>query len=203
MGERPDENAIVAAVRASEARTRGQIVCVLARQSCDTASFVTLYAAGVALIAPWPLLEWTHLAAQYIFSVQICVFVLALAVFSATRLGVLLTPRRVRRRHAYQMALEQFFSRGLAATRARAGVLIFVSMKEHYARIVADPQLNCKISERDWRTIVDEMTTHLREGRITESFTIAVTRCGDLLSMAAPPDGGGDNELPDELVRLD
>ena len=45
------------------------------------------------------------------------------------------------------------------------------------------------------------MTAHLREGRVTEGFVDALTRCGDLLARAAPPDGGG-NELPDDLIRL-
>ena len=35
MKAQADENAIVAAVRAAEARTSGQIVCVLARRSSD------------------------------------------------------------------------------------------------------------------------------------------------------------------------
>ncbi len=201
MQGKADENAIIAAVRAAEARTSGQIVCVLARQSCDPSAFVTLYAAALALITPWPLLEWTQLSAQIIFAVQIGVFVAALLILGWTPLGVMLTPRRIKRRQAYRTALEQFFARGLARTRSRAGVLIFVSAAEHYARIVADEGLDDRISEAEWRTVVDEMTANLHEGRMTEGFVSAVTRCGDLLAKAAPPDGGG-NDLPDQLVRL-
>jgi putative membrane protein len=202
MSAKVDESAIIAAVRAAESRTSGQIVCVLARHSCDPAAFVMLYAAALALIAPWPLLEWTQTPAQIVFAAQIGVFVTVLLVLGWTPLGVILTPRVLKRRQAYAAAIEQFFARGLGRTRSRAGVLIFVSLAEHYARIVADRALDDRISEKDWRGAVEEMTAHLREGRVTEGFVDAVARCGDLLARAAPPDGGG-NELPDNLIRLD
>jgi len=201
MKAQADENAIVAAVRAAEARTSGQIVCVLARRSCDPSAFVTLYAAALALIAPWPLLEWTQWTAQTVFAVQISIFILALLALGWTPLGIALTPHSVKRRHAYRAALEQFFIRGLPKTRSRAGVLIFVSLAEHYARIVADENLTGKISEEDWRVAVEELTAYLHEGRLTEGFVAAITRSGDLLARAAPPDGGG-NDLPDRLVRV-
>lgn len=201
MRELADENAIIAAVRAAESRSGGQIVCVLARQSCDPAAFAALYAAALALVTPWPLLEWTHWSAQAVFAAQIGVFILALLVLGWTRLGIFATPRAVRRRQAYRAALEQFSARGLRRTRSRAGVLIFVSLAEHYVRILADDGLDGKVSEAEWRVAVEEMTVHLHDGRITEGFVAAITRCGDLLARAAPPDGGG-NELPDHLVRL-
>jgi putative membrane protein len=202
MAAKVDENAIIAAVRAAESRTSAQIVCVLARRSCDPSAFVVLYAAALALVAPWPLLEWTQTPAQVVFAIQTGVFAAALGLLGWTPLGVFLTPRAIKRRQAFAAALEQFFARGLGKTRSRAGVLIFVSLAEHYARIIADHALDDRISERDWRGAVEEMTAHLREGRVTEGFVDALARCGDLLARAAPPDGGGD-ELPDNLIRLD
>lgn len=196
-----DENAIIAAVRAAEARTSGQIVCVLARRASDPSAFVTLYAAALALLAPWPLLIWTSLSAQHVFAAQIGVFVAALALLGWTPLGFLLTPRHFKRRHAFRTALEQFFERGVGRTHNRAGVLIFVSLAEHYARIIADKALDDRISETDWRTAVEELTVRLRQGEVTEGFVAAILRVGDLLERAAPPDGGG-NDLPDALVRL-
>ena len=201
MRDLADENAIIATVRAAESRTRGQIVCVLARQVCDPSAFVALYAAALALITPWLLLEWTRWSAQFVFAVQIGVFVVAFLLMGWTRLGVILTPRAVRRRQAFRVAQEQFVARGLRRTSSRAGVLIFVSLAEHYARIVADEDLDDQISEAEWRLAIEELTVNLHEGRITEGFVAAIARSGDLLARAAPPDGGA-NELPDHLVRL-
>ncbi len=200
MRKHADEAAIVAAVQAAEARTSGQIVCVLARQSCDTGAVSALYAAAVALIAPWPLLVFTQISAQRIFAFQVFLFVTAFLLLGWTRLGLALTPRHEQRRQAFRAAVEQFFTRGMTRTRHRAGVLIFVSLAERYARIIADDGLTGKISEAEWQRAMSELTAHLRENRITEGFVAAVDRTGALLARAAPPDGGG-NDLPDALVR--
>ena len=118
MKAQADENAIVAAVRAAEARTSGQIVCVLARRSCDPSAFVDAlcrsagvdYALAIARIG-------RNGPAQTVFAVQIAVFILALLALGWTPLGIALTPHSVKRRHAYRAALEQFFIRGLPKTR--------------------------------------------------------------------------------------
>jgi putative membrane protein len=201
MRAQADEAAIVAAVKEAEAKTSGQIVCVLARQSCETGAAAALYAATLALLSPWPLLAGTQLPAQHIFAIQLGLFLVALSLLSWTPLGLLLMPRHEQRRQAFRSAVEQFFVRGLSKTHSRAGVLIFVSLAERYARILADDGLTDKVSEKEWQGVVDELTGHLREGRITEGFVAAIVRSGDLLAGAAPPDGGS-NDLPDGLVRL-
>jgi putative membrane protein len=198
-----DEAAIAAAVKAAEAKTSGQVVCVLARQSGDSTGPAALYAAIVALLIPWPLLAATQWPANLIFAIQLGVFLAGLLLLGLTPFGVALLPRRERRRQAFRLAAEQFYLRGLSRTRHRAGVLIFVSLAERYAQILADEGLDHKISEAEWRAAVAELVAHLRAGRITEGFVGAVQTTGDLLARAAPPDGESDNELPDGLVKLD
>jgi putative membrane protein len=202
MRELADEAAIVAAVRAAETRTSGQIVCVLARRSCDVGFPATLWAAAMALLTPWPLLAFTQMSAQHIFAVQAALFIVALMLLNWTGLGLALTPRGQRRRQAFRAAAEQFFTLGMTRTRHRTGVLVFVSLAEHYARIIADEGLTGKITEVEWRSVIDDMVGRLRDGRVTEAFVVAVSDTGELLARAAPPDGG-DNELPDRLVRID
>ena len=202
MRESADEAASVAAVRAAEAQTSGQIVCVLARRCCDTGPHAALYATALAFLAPWPLLAFTQMPAQRIFAVQAAIFAIALLLLASTRLGLAFTPRHQQRRQAFRVAVEQFFTQGVTRTRSRSGILIFVSLAEHYARIIADEGLNGKVTEVEWRAVMDEMIAHLREGRVNEAFIISVNRSGALLARAAPPDGGG-NDLPDRLIRLD
>ena len=138
-----DEDAIVAAVRAAEARTSGQIVCVLAQRSSEINGETTIFAAALALLTPWPLLAFTQIAgAAYFrhpgrgFRRRACCYL----PWTHARAGALM-PRFLKRRQAFPVALEQFFIRGMTRTRHRAGVLIFVSLAEHYARIIADDGL--------------------------------------------------------------
>jgi putative membrane protein len=156
----------------------------------------------LACLVPWPLLSATVWPSQIIFAIQIGVFIAALLLFGLTPLGVALLPRVEQRRQAFRQATEQFFTRGVGRTHSRAGVLIFVSLAERYARILADEGLTGKISEQQWREVMDALTNHLRANRPTEGFVAAIESCGALLGRVAPPDGDG-NELPDSLVQLD
>ena len=72
-----DRAAISAAIRAAEAHTCGQIVCVLARSSSDYSAVPIQWAALLALIVPWPLIYFTQLTVQRIFLLQIVVFLIA------------------------------------------------------------------------------------------------------------------------------
>jgi putative membrane protein len=161
-----------------------------------------LYAALVALLVPWPLISFTQLPTPIILAIQSAVFAALLLLFSVAPLTTALVPSRVKRRNGFRAATEQFYARGLSRTRHRAGVLIYVSLAEHYARILADEGLNDKIVEAQWRPIVEELVAHLRVGRIADGFVVATQATGALLARAAPPDDGP-NELPDRLIVLE
>ena len=98
-------------------------------------------------------------------------------------------------------ALEQFFIRRVSNTRNRAGVLIYVSLAEHYARIIPDQGIAEKVPKAEWQAAVDAMIGHMRTGDIAAGFIAAIERCGDVLAVHAPPDGSA-NELPDRLYVM-
>jgi uncharacterized membrane protein len=83
-------------------------------------------------------------------------------------------------------------------TKNRTGVLIFVSLAEHYARIVADEGIAAKVQHADWQEAIDTLTAHMHDGQITAGLVAAVQRCGEVLAINAPPDDSP-NELPDRL----
>jgi putative membrane protein len=196
-----DRAAIGAAVQEAEAHSSGQIVCVLAHSSSDYAHVPILWASVLALIAPWPLIDFTPWSVQRIFLIQIAVFIVAALVFSWMPLRLLLVPRAVRRARAHRAALEQFVVRRVAHTKQRTGVLIFVSLAERYARIIADDGIAEKVQGAEWQAAIDALTGHMREGRIAQGFVAAIERCGAVLAAHAPPDGSP-NQLPDRLYVM-
>lgn len=196
-----DHAAIAAAIRSAEQRTSGQIVCVLMRSSSEYFYVPVLWAALVALLSPWPLIVLTQWSVQRIFVVQIVVFAVAVLVLSWPPLRMALVPRAVRRARAHRAAIEQFFARGLTLTKHRTGVLIFVSLAERYARIVADEGIAAKVSNREWQAAVDALTAHMRDGRIAQGFIAAIECCGAVLAVHAPPTGAGD-ELPARIYVM-
>ena len=141
-----DHAAVSAAIHEAEKRTSGQIVCVLARASADYAHVPILWASALALLAPWPLIVLTPWSVQRIFLIQLVVFIVAALLFFLTPLRLALVPRAVRRGHAHRAALEQFVVRRVAHTKSRSGVLIFVSLAERYARIIADDGIAAKVN---------------------------------------------------------
>src|SRR5262245_1032052 len=154
---REEHKAVAAAIRAAEQRTSGEIVCVLARTSSDYSYVPALWAALLALIFPWPLIVFTQLSVQRIFALQIALFMVAMVILWWPPLRMLLVPRAVQRTRAHRAANEQFFERGLTRTRDRTGVLIFVSLAERYARIVADEGIAAKVSDAEWQEAVDTL----------------------------------------------
>ncbi len=196
-----DHDAVAAAIREAEKRSSGQIVCVLARASSDYAHVPILWASVLALFAPWPLIEFTPWSVQRIFLVQLAVFLAAALVFSLTPLRLTLVPRAVKRARAHRAALEQFFVRRVAHTKNRTGVLIFVSLAERYARIIADEGIATKVANSEWQAAIDALTGHMRAGRIAAGFCAAIERCGAVLAAHAPPDGSA-NALPDRLYVM-
>ncbi|MDE2373768.1 MAG: TPM domain-containing protein [Hyphomicrobiales bacterium] len=193
-----DHATVAAAIHAAEKRTSGQIVCVLARASADYAHVPILWASALALLTPWPLIVLTPWSVQRIFLLQLVVFIIAALVFFLTPLRLALVPRAVRRAQAHRAALEQFVIRRVAHTGSRSGVLIFVSLAERYARIIADDGIAAKVNNAEWQSAIDALTGHMRDGRIADGFVAAIERCGAVLATHAPGDGSG-GALPNRL----
>ena len=196
-----DYDAVSAAIREAEQRTCGQIVCVLTHASSAYAHIPVLWSSVLALFTPWPLIYFTQWSVQRIFLAQLIVFLVAALTFSWAPIRILLVPRAIRRARAHRAALEQFVLRGISRTRNRCGILIFVSVAEHYARIIADEGVAHKVQASEWQAAIDVLTSQIGEGHIAAGFIAAIERCGTVLAEHAPPDGSA-NELPDRLYLI-
>ncbi len=196
-----DVERIAQTIRRAEETTSGEIVCVLARRSSDYAYVPPLWGAFAALASPWPMLLFTDLSTREIFAAQIVIFVVATLFVSWGPARFFLTPRAVKRARAAREAIEQFFSRGVAATKGRTGVLIFVSCAERYARIVADDAIAAKIANDEWRNALDALLKDMRQERAADGFVAAIEECARLLAKHAPPGAHGD-ELPDKIYVI-
>jgi putative membrane protein len=196
-----DHEAVSAAIRDAEQRTCGQIVCVLAHSSSGYAYIPILWASVLALAAPLPMILFTPWSVQRIYLVQLAVFIVAGFLLNLMPLRFALVPGVVKRARAHHAAIEQFVLRGITRTTNRCGVLVYVSLAEHYARIVADVGISEKVPAAEWQAAVDALTGHMSTGHIASGFIAAIERCGDVLAAHAPPDGSP-NSLPDRLYVM-
>ena len=198
-----DRARISAAIRDNEARTTGEIVCVLAANSQGHASgLLVLLASTVAFAVPWRLMAFTALSLQSMLSLQVLVFLALLSILCLPRVRVALLPRSARRALAHRVAMEQFVSRGIARTKERTGILIFVSLAERYARIIADDGIAARVPQAEWQGAIDSLTAHMGAGRIADGFVTAIDRCGAVLAANFPSSRPERSELPDRIYLI-
>jgi putative membrane protein len=199
-----DRTRITQAIRSAEARTSGEIFCVLADRSSHYTLVPVAWAAALALIVPLPLIYLTTWPASVIYVLQLIAFIAAAIVLSRPALRFRIVPRRARHERAHVTAMRQFWAQGLHKTQARTGVLIFVSLAERYAEIVADAGINEKVAPEVWSETVDALIAAIKDGRVGDGLVAAIERCGAVLAQHFPPPPGSRNpdELPDKLVEI-
>jgi putative membrane protein len=197
-----DRTRISAAIGAAEAKPSGEIVCVLAQSSSGATVLPIFIAAIAALAAPWLLVAFTDLAVQRILSLQIVVFVGLCVLLCLPPVRVALMPRAARRAVAHRVAVEQFNIRGIARTRDRCGILIFVSLAERYARIIADDGIAARVPQAQWQGAVDALVAHMRDGRIADGFIAAIDICAHELAAHFPRAATTQDELPNRIYLI-
>ncbi len=204
-----DHARIAEAIRSAEKRTSGEIVCVLARRSDSyfypaafalslgmlVASLVAGYAVDRLLWIPVP--HWQFVLVQI---VALAALVALLSAWPSARIRFV--PRSVRYRRAHRNAVQQFLARNIHVTENRTGVLIFLSLAERYAEIVADAGINVHVSQDRWDAIVADLVAHAARGDIVAGFEGAIAASGAVLAKSFPPAAGDDNELNDHLVEI-
>lgn len=197
-----DQDRIAGAIRSAEVKTSGEIVCVLAETSAHATGLPIFIATIVALALPWLLTTLTAMTVYRILLLQLITFLAFLLVLCLPRVRVALMPHRARRAVAYRAAMEQFTSRGLARNKSQSGVLIFVSLAEHYARIIVGTEIAARVPQTKWQAAVDALIAHTRNGFIADGFIAAIEMCGEELARHFPPTDSSRNEFPDRIYLI-
>ncbi len=198
-----DRRDIAQAIAAVEAKTRGELVTVIARAADNYLYVPLLWAALLALAIPGALmLAGNSVALQYAYEVQVASFLLFALVLNLTPVKMRLTPRALKRSCVRRLAREQFFAQNLHRATERAGVLLFVSVAERSVEILGDDGIHRRVPAGTWERAVADFTGAVQAGRVAEGFLRAIQTCGDLQAEHFPVRPGDKNELPDHLIEL-
>ncbi len=209
------------AVHAAEGGTSGEIVTIVADRSDGYEDIALVYAGLAALFVPvlfaaWPALPLGILAhftsgwgEAEVRDLMLLAFV-GMALVAALKFAALQyeplrafwTPRAVRRRRVRKRAIELFKVGAEARTTGRTGILIYLSLAEHMAEIIADEAIYTKVPDTEWGDAMIAMTAQVRDGRIADGMIAAVERVGAILSAHLPRAADDVNELPDRLIEL-
>ena len=127
---------------------------------------------------------------------------LAALVVSIPPIRRALTPASLKAERVHRAAMQQFLGHGLHATRERTGILLFASLAEHRAEVIADEGIYSVAPNAVWDEVVSLLITGLKRRDIPGGFEAAVKRCGEILAEHVPPRADNPNELADRLVIL-
>lgn len=100
-----------------------------------------------------------------------------------------------------EAALTSFYRNGLNNTRDRTGILIFISVFERRAFVLADEGINANVDTGVWQEIVDTVVQGIRQRRQAEEICRAIRRCGDLIRKAFPIKADDTDELDNLIVE--
>jgi len=217
-----DHRRVLAAVGKAETDTSGEIVTVIADRSdgyTDVAltwaaatAFVALVALAIApdfylslyerLTGGW-ITDWTPRA---LFELAALVAALKFAGMMLLQmwqpLKFLLIPGPVKTARVHNVAVRAFRIGAERRTHGRTGVLIYLSMREHRAEILADESIASKVAPDVWGEAMVALLAGAKQGRLADGMIAAVERVGAVLADHFPAGRENPNELPDRLIEV-
>lgn len=214
------------AIRRAEANTSGEIFCVLSEADSYYPQVALAWAAAVALLVPYLLwlagvdvgmlmhpgwrsghgvdaatVAYHRLGFAYTV-LPIALFILTYLLALVPPVSRLLTPQWIRRQHVHREALEQFRAKSLYRTVEHTGVLIFLSLSDRQAEVLADEGIYAKVAPETWSDATALVIKGIKRNEIAAGLVQAVECVGSLLAVHFPPSDDNLNELPDKVVEL-
>jgi putative membrane protein len=213
---------VAEAVAAAEANTSGEIVTIVADRSDGYTEVALIWAAlvafaAIAVLAIWPDFylgladrltgkwnaEWTPrgIIGLALF-VGIAKFVGMWLIQLWQPLKFLLVPGPVKSARTRHRAIEFFKVGAERRTTGRTGILIYLSMREHRAEIVADEAIASKVEPHVWGKAMEAMLHHIKRGEVGTGMASAVAEVGKVLAAHSPRLADDRNELPDRPIEV-
>lgn len=217
-----DRDRISQAVQAAEAQSSGELVTILTDRSDGYTDIALAWSVLVAFTAivvlslfpdfylglfdrvtgawanEWTPREILALAA----AVGVLKFVGMMLLQLWQPLKFWLIPRPIKAARARARAVTCFKVGAERRTHGRTGILIYLSMREHRAEIVADEAIASKVSDEVWGHAMAGLLGPVREGRVADGMIAAVERVGKVLAEHFPRGDDDINELPDRLIEV-
>ena len=217
-----DRAAVSAAVSAAEARSAGEIVTIMAERSDDyhdVALWWSAFAAFMALaVVAWASPFYLSLIDRITGAWQADwppgkVLALALFIVSMKFIGMYLlllwkplrlalVPGGIKHRRVKARAVTSFKIGAERRTHGRTGVLIYLSLAERRAELVADEAIAAMVAPEVWGAAMATLVGEIRAGRAAAGMIGAVEQVGAVLAQHFPRAEDDINELPDRLIEV-
>jgi putative membrane protein len=217
-----DHALVTAAVAKAEDRSDGEIVTIVAARS-DAYHDVGLHYAVLTMLLvpavwgflPQSVIDWA-IALLFGWNYQLTrgmlmalLFIKLTGAFLVVRyalaympLRMALTPGSTKTRRVRRRAIEMFKVGAERRTTGRTGILLYLSLLERRAEIVADEAIHSRVGPEVWGEAMAVLIDNVKAGRPGEGMAQAVERIGAVLAECLPKTIEDTNELPDRLIEL-
>lgn len=217
-----DHRLVTEAVARAESLSDGEIVTVIA-ESSDAYHDVALHWALLAMLLvpaaaaalPQSLIDdiaalflgWNAeltrpVAMLIMIAALILTFLVARLVLAWRALRMALTPGATKSRRVARRALQIFRVSAEKKTHGRTGVLLYLSLLEHRAEIIADEAIHSKVKPEVWGDAMVALVDKVKDGRPGEGMALAVDSIGEVLATVLPKTLGDPNQIPDRLIEI-
>jgi len=98
------------------------------------------------------------------------------------------------------LATEEFYKLGMASTRDKTGILIYILLSKRQFYILADSGINEKVEQFTWDKIRDEMESEFKIGNYLNGVISTVSKVGNILSKYFPIKQDDTNELSNKVI---
>src|SRR5439155_10789993 len=129
-------------------------------------------------------------------------FTVALLILKWMPLRLALTPAATKHRRVRRRSVAIFQAAAAGRTTGKIGVLIYLSLAERRAEIVADEAILKVTDDHTWGEAMEALIGHVRDGRAGDGICAAIERVGVVLAEHFPRSAGVTNEIPDKLIEL-
>jgi len=215
---KPEQAEITAAIAAAEKKTSAEIVPVIAEASgrYDRAEDVAGLWLGLILLAiTWALYppvemaegSWAagHPVQQLVAFLLVTLIGFLIGASLASQfngLRRLFTPADQMADEVWLKARAMFFDQRVHHTAGATGVMIYVSLFEHRAVIIADQKILDQLGQDRLNVLCNEMTSGFRTSGIIPSMKSTIDQLGEELGKVLPRETDDVNELSDALILL-
>jgi uncharacterized membrane protein len=105
------------------------------------------------------------------------------------------------RHDALAFAKKRFRQLGMAKTKHRNAVLIYIVPKTRQFAVIGDEGIHRHCGDAFWKQIVAAMSERMKAGLFTDAIVNAINEIAVVLAKHFPPDGENPDELPNEIAR--
>lgn len=216
-----DDLKVADAIRAAERRTDGEVQVIAAASSDSyhdavlhwallialfplavSAAFPGLLIWGLDLFLGWGAEPSLQLMLTVLFAKTILLFLVVRWLLGRPAIRFALVPHGTKARRVRRRAIDLFKAGTEGRTASATGVLLYLSIAERRAEIVADRAIHAKVDDALWGEAMAALLAGLKGDRPGDGIADAVAKIADVLAEHFPFTGGDPNELPDRLIRL-